>query len=68
MKGDVPEPEYTVAWQPPGTYENFATAADRTDFLPDPPRPRMLRVTMTIDDPAGRLPTGQTYEYVVDLP
>ncbi len=31
-------------------------------------RPRMLRVTMTFDDPDGRMAEGQTHEYVVDLP
>jgi prepilin-type N-terminal cleavage/methylation domain-containing protein len=31
-------------------------------------RPKMIRITMTIDDPNGRLSDGQTYEYVMDLP
>ena len=32
------------------------------------PRPKMLRVTMVVDDPNGRMGEGQTYEYVIDLP
>lgn len=31
-------------------------------------RPRMIRITMVVDDPQGRLTEGQTYEYVIDLP
>jgi hypothetical protein len=33
-----------------------------------PTRPTMLRITLTVDDPNGRLHTGQTFEYVIDLP
>ncbi len=29
--------------------------------------PRMLRITLSLDDPSGRLATPQTYEYVIDL-
>jgi prepilin-type N-terminal cleavage/methylation domain-containing protein len=29
--------------------------------------PRMLRITISLDDPAGRLAAPQTYEYVIDL-
>lgn len=54
---------YIVAWQPPGTYVD-ATGAP----VGDPPKPLMIRVSLTIDDPAGRLPEGQTYEYVIELP
>jgi hypothetical protein len=32
------------------------------------PLPKMLRYTIAIDDPTGRLPDGQTYEYVMELP
>jgi prepilin-type N-terminal cleavage/methylation domain-containing protein len=31
-------------------------------------RPKMLRITVVVDDPNGRLGGGQTYEYVLDLP
>lgn len=33
-------------------------------------RPRMIRITMVLDDPAGRNPNpeGQTFEYVFELP
>ena len=33
-----------------------------------PTRPKMLRVTMTVDDPNARMGEGQTFEYVLDLP
>ena len=52
--------EYAAAWQPPGTYLPPGSV--------DPPRPKMLRVTMTIDDPRGRLPGGNLYEYIIELP
>ena len=32
------------------------------------PKPKMIRITMTIDDPGGRLGEGQTYEYIYTLP
>jgi hypothetical protein len=55
--------EYTAAWQPPGTYVDAGGVT-----RPDVPKPSMVRITMTIDDPSGRLPEGQTYEYVIELP
>jgi len=35
---------------------------------PNDPKPKMIRITMTIDDPGGRLGDGQTYEYIYTLP
>jgi type II secretory pathway pseudopilin PulG len=35
---------------------------------PNDPKPKMIRITMTIDDPGGRLGEGQTYEYIYTLP
>lgn len=32
------------------------------------PRPKMLRITVGIDDPTGHLNTQQIYEYVINLP
>jgi prepilin-type N-terminal cleavage/methylation domain-containing protein len=32
------------------------------------PRPKMIRITMAVDDPAGHLNSEQTYEYVYNLP
>jgi prepilin-type N-terminal cleavage/methylation domain-containing protein len=55
--------EYVAAWQPPGTYRDASG-----NILPDPPKPRMIRVTLTMDDARGRLPGGQSYEYVIELP
>jgi Tfp pilus assembly protein PilV len=35
---------------------------------PNDPKPRMIRITMTVDDPGGRLGDGQTFEYIYTLP
>jgi len=32
------------------------------------PKPKMIRITIAVDDPAGHLNTEQTYEYVFNLP
>ncbi len=37
-------------------------------FGPNDPKPKMIRITITVDDPGGRLGDGQTYEYVYTLP
>lgn len=51
-----PTTEYCAAWSPdqlsPGSLM----------------RPKMLRVTVVVDDPAGRMGEGQTYEYIFKLP
>jgi len=44
---------YIVAWGP-----------DTAGF----PKPKMIRITIAVDDPAGHLNTEQTYEYVFNLP
>jgi len=37
---------------------------------PNDPKPKLIRITLVLDDPAGRNPNpdGQTFEYVFDLP
>ena len=55
---------YATAWSnPPATplpdYECV--------WGPSDPKPRMIRITMTIDDPTGKLPDGQTFQYVIAL-
>jgi hypothetical protein len=52
-KSMAPDATYVVAWGPD-------TAAA--------PRPSMIRIVFTIDDPSGRLPSPQTYQYVIKLP
>jgi prepilin-type N-terminal cleavage/methylation domain-containing protein len=37
------------------------------DATVNSPRPQMLRLTMTVDDPAGALGGGETFEYVGNL-
>lgn len=46
---------YSVAWGPD------------TDAL-HIPRPKMIRITLAIDDPSGHLNTEQVYQYVMNLP
>jgi hypothetical protein len=51
---------YTVGWAS-GTGSG-ATASDLKY------RPKLIRITMVIDDPAGRLGEGKTFEYVFKVP
>ncbi len=37
-------------------------------FGPTDPKPQMIRITMTLDDPSGTLPDGVTFQYVFTLP
>jgi prepilin-type N-terminal cleavage/methylation domain-containing protein len=32
------------------------------------PKPKMVRITVALDDPAGTMASEQTYEYVIDVP
>ena len=69
-----PEAKYTCAWGPSGTFltwagaKTVATARTPASYGVDPPLPRMIRFVIGIDDPQGRLPEAQLYEYVVELP
>jgi hypothetical protein len=47
-----------------GEAQNGYTCA----FGPTDPHPKLIRITITLDDPTGRLPEGQTYQYVYALP
>ena len=31
-------------------------------------KPKLIRITLTVDDPTGRLPEGQTFQYVFNVP
>lgn len=61
---------YVAAWSPiyPDWSGGAPTAQAEASDLTAPPKPTMIRVTMVIDDPSGRLPEGQQYEYVIQLP
>jgi hypothetical protein len=48
--------EYVAAWGPDQLGRGSAY------------RPRLLRITVVVDDPGGRMSEGQTYEYVFKLP
>lgn len=56
-----------------GATNNLASQAYVCAWGPDTdalqiPRPKMIRIIMAIDDPAGHLNTQQVYEYVFNLP
>ena len=53
--GMSPDARYTCVWGP-----DVNPATD--------PLPQQLRITIVLDEPAGRMADGQTYEYVIDLP
>jgi hypothetical protein len=48
--------KYCVAWKPQDLTRGSLT------------RPKMIRITLTLDDPAARITEGQVVEYVLDLP
>ena len=48
------------------TFDGWYIAAWGPDTS-DQPRPQMIRIVFTIDDPTGRIADGQTYEYVYRL-
>lgn len=56
---------YICAWGP--DTDAATTGADGTP-QPVVPRPKMLRITIGIDDPTGHLNTEQIYQYVLNLP
>ena len=53
--GMAPEARYTCVWGPD------------VNLLTDP-LPKMLRITLVLEDATGRLAEGQQYEYVIKLP
>lgn len=52
--------QYLCAWQPAGTYTDPIAGTP----VGDPPYPQLIRITIMIDDPSGRIADGQTFEYV----
>lgn len=62
------------------TAVNYSTAINTTTqaevpnhvytcaWSPSDPKPQMIRIIITLDDPTGRLADGQTVEYVFTLP
>ncbi|MGB7156605.1 MAG: hypothetical protein WBD40_00980 [Tepidisphaeraceae bacterium] len=55
--GMAPEARYDCVWGPDYPLEVAAN-----------PLPQMLRITVVLEDPSGRLAEGQAYEFVIDLP
>ena len=51
---------YTCSW---GDDTDASSAGN-----PTIPRPKMIRITIGIDDPTGHLNTQQIYQYVFNLP
>jgi prepilin-type N-terminal cleavage/methylation domain-containing protein len=52
--------QYTCSW---GTESQWTVGTTSTSNG----LPRMLRITLALDDPAGRMASPQIYEYVIDL-
>ena len=57
--GATPPADYALSMLPDATYV-VAWGPDTADQ----PRPKMIRIVVTIDDPEGRIAEGQTFEYV----
>jgi hypothetical protein len=51
---------YICAWGPGN--------GNASPQIPADVAPKLIRITLTIDDPTGRLPDGQTYQYVFAVP
>ena len=51
-----PDQKFVLAWGPSDLVKGSLT------------KPKMLRFTLSVDDPTGRLTEGLTCEYVVGLP
>jgi prepilin-type N-terminal cleavage/methylation domain-containing protein len=51
-------------------YMSAVTPANFYDVAwgPNDPKPKLIRIVFTIDDPLGRTPEGQTFEYVFEVP
>lgn len=58
---------YICVWGPPGSYASDPDFAANMGSI-EPPRPQMIRITVVLDDPNGRLAEGQKYEYVFRMP
>jgi prepilin-type N-terminal cleavage/methylation domain-containing protein len=52
----------------PQASQPYVCCWDATTDAAGIPRPRMIRITIAIDDPNSRLNTEQIYQYVYDLP
>ena len=57
---------------PSGNYATGLTAGTNYQYIaafgPNDPKPKLIRITVTLDDPTGRLPDGQTFQYVYPVP
>jgi hypothetical protein len=55
-----------------GTSTNYLTMQQGSQYLcawgPNDVKPKLIRITITITDPAGRIPQGLTYQYVYPVP
>lgn len=64
-----------AALRPNGDYATvdlYFTSGNTPNYIcawgPGDPKPKMIRIVMTIDDATGKLADGQTFEYVFKLP
>jgi prepilin-type N-terminal cleavage/methylation domain-containing protein len=61
-----------------GPQMNFDSAGNLLTMQPGAPyvcawgpgdvKPKLIRITVTVDDPTGRLPEGQTYQFIYAVP
>lgn len=57
---------YQCTWGPGKTFGTYVDVMGRTQFIPPPQAPEMLRIVFVLDDPSGRV-EGQAFEYVFKL-
>jgi hypothetical protein len=65
QKSPAPKANYAdlnAAGLQPG--EHYTCAWGPNDTV----KPSLIRIIVTLADPAGRLPDGQTFEFVINLP
>jgi prepilin-type N-terminal cleavage/methylation domain-containing protein len=70
--GSTVTPKASGSTLPSPTGNDYANMGPNDYYIcawgPNDPKPKMIRIIFTIDDPTGKLPEGQTFEYVFTLP
>jgi prepilin-type N-terminal cleavage/methylation domain-containing protein len=61
-------PTYAANYAAAGAAGMQTTDTYTCVFGPNDPAPKLIRITITLVDPTGRLPDGQTYQYVFPVP
>ena len=67
--GTMPQADDYAAPDALALEAKYCAAWKSSDLAPNSlARPKMIRVTLAIDDPRARITEGQMHEYVMDLP